>query len=313
MRTESNSKQGLSIVFLTALICSGCAGTQRVPDANAPHPLLGLKVRSVDLKVMPPQEVDQAIRAARVLLLGEQHDNPAHHLMQARIIAEQAGPHTQVVFEMLDDPGVVQALNEGKDISGPWNESAWPPYETYAPIFEALFETGAQARAGNPPRAQVKRVAMGGLESLEADHRASLKLGVTLKEEELEAMHVEMVEVHCGHSHPGIAGMVDAQRFKDATMAKVLSDAPERAILIAGTGHVRRDRGVPRFIDERATLSIAFVGVDPDKLKVSDYLSRAPGADILWFTEGVPIIDHCEAFRAHMKAKKEGHSVTPKD
>ena len=255
------------------------------------------------LKTLTPSEVNRTLSDARYLLLGEQHDNPEHHRIQARIVAEQAGPDTHVVFEMLDDPEVAERLNEGEDISETWNRSGWPPFETYAPIFEAIQETGATAQAGNPCPGTVKSVVKGGLSALEADERERLGLGQTLSDAELKAMHIEMVEVHCGHSHPGIGGMVDAQRLKDASMAQALRDAPARAILIAGRGHTRGDRGVPRFLAVEKTLSVALLGVQDGKRTAKDYLDLAPGADLLWFTTNVPSVDHCAAFRAHMKKK----------
>ncbi|MGB0592331.1 MAG: ChaN family lipoprotein [Myxococcota bacterium] len=300
---NTKTQMHLVLIGLLAFMASACATTGAVRDGATPppHPLLGLKVQVSDLKVMTPSEVTTALSEARYLLLGEQHDNPAHHRVQARIVAEQAGADTHVVFEMLDDPETAERVNRGEDISGDWDKSGWPPFETYAPIFEALKATGASAQAGNPCPGTVKSVVRGRLEALDTEERDRLGLGKTLTEAELKAMHTEMVQAHCGHAHPGIDGMVDAQRFKDATMAQALRDAPARAILIAGRGHTRGDRGVPRFLATKGALSIALLGVEPGKRHAKDYLDRAPGADLLWFTTNVPAVDHCAAFRAHMK------------
>ena len=184
----------LIIFTLVASALSACATTAplRDPANPPPHPLLGLKVWAADGQVMTPFQVDRVLSDTRYLLLGESHDNPTHHRLQARIIAEQAGPTTHVVFEMFDDASLVSDFNAGKDISERWNASGWPPYETYAPIFEALFETGAKAYAGNPPRDAVKAVVKGRLEALEASERVRLGLGQTLSEDDLSAMEVEM-------------------------------------------------------------------------------------------------------------------------
>jgi uncharacterized iron-regulated protein len=290
-------------VGVLALVASACATTGPLRDGASPppHPLLGLKVRAHDLKTLTPTEVQRALSDARYLLLGEQHDNPAHHRVQARVVSEQATQDTPVVFEMLDDPEVADRVNRGEDISRDWEQSGWPPFETYAPIFEVIQQTGATAQAGNPCRSTVKSVVEGRLEALDPEERQRLGLGQTLSEAELQSMHTEMVQAHCGHAHPGIDGMVDAQRFKDATMAQALRDAPARAILIAGRGHTRGDRGVPRFLGDANTLSVAILGVEPGKRHAKEYLDMAPGADLLWFTPNVPVVDHCAAFRAHMK------------
>ena len=308
-----NDTLRLVLVASLAYFLAACATASPPRDAlnPPPHPLLGLKIWAPDLQVMTPYQVDGMLADAKILLLGEEHDNPTHHHLQARIIAEQAGPQTHVVFEMIDDPVMASELNAGKDISKRWDASGWPAYSLYAPIFEALYETGAQAQAGNPPREAVKAVVKGGLDAIESSAREALRLGQVLSEGELEAMETEMVAAHCGHAHPMIGGMVDAQRFKDATMAKVLSQAPQRAILIAGRGHTRKDRGVGRFLTPRGVLSVAFIGVVPEWTEAKDYLERAPGADILWFTEGVQREDPCEAFMKHMKRAPKGDEGTP--
>jgi uncharacterized iron-regulated protein len=102
------------------------------------------------------------------------------------------------------------------------------------------------------------------------------------------------VEGHCG-KRPGakvLAGMIEAQRARDARMAAVLaSHAP--SVLIAGNGHARRDRGVPFYL-AGGVLSIAFVEVEADKETPQDY---AQDFDYLWFTPRAVRDDPCEALK----------------
>ena len=67
-------------------------------------------------------------------------------------------------------------------------------------------------------------------------------------------------------------------------MAQVLDAAAGPVVLIAGAGHVRSDRAVPRYLaaPEKA-LSIAMVDALPGQLNPAHY--DGAGFDVLWFTE----------------------------
>lgn len=72
---------------------------------------------------------------ADVIILGELHDSPIHHLNQATAVAAIA-PRA-LVFEMLS-PGQVQGLTELDRMDAEtlgaalgWAESGWPDFEMY--------------------------------------------------------------------------------------------------------------------------------------------------------------------------------------
>src|SRR5690606_17942730 len=61
-------------------------------------------------------------------------------------------------------------------------------------------------------------------------------------------------EGHCGLLPEGAVGaMADAQRTRDARLARAVADARARTglpvVLLAGNGHLRRDIGVPRYLE----------------------------------------------------------------
>ena len=114
--------------------------------------------------------------------------------------------------------------------------------------------------------------------------------------------HLERVidESHCGKLPPrSLAGMVDAQRARDAVMAHALAVQREHgAVLIAGNGHVRRDFGVPYHLERLApgasVASVALMEAQPDRLHPGDYAGRAnPRFDYLWFTSAAARDDPC--------------------
>jgi uncharacterized iron-regulated protein len=97
--------------------------------------------------------------------------------------------------------------------------------------------------------------------------------------------------------------MALAQHGRDAQMARVLVGAgPEGAVLIAGSGHARLDRGVPYYLALEApgapVLSIAFVEVASGKTDPGSYADARAGAyHYLWFTPRVTDEDPCAAFQ----------------
>lgn len=189
---------------------------------------------------------------AAILVLGEVHDNPAHHARQAEIVAEVAP--AALVFEMLAPPQAAAAA--GVDLTDAavlaealdWAASGWPEFALYAPIFAAAPDAAVVGAA--VPRDVLTAVAVGqaGLEGYDLP---------AVTDAELQRRIVEQDEAHCGAIPPEmLPGMVDAQRLRDWWFADVALSALETwgppVVVITGTGHARRDVGVPAMIAHRA-------------------------------------------------------------
>jgi uncharacterized iron-regulated protein len=263
-----------------------------------------------------------------LVLLGEVHDNPHHHRVRAWLIAGAArawppGARPALVFEQIDadqQPALdaFQARPAAPDASAAaddllrllkWEASGWPLAAIYKPLFEAAIATGLPILAGSPPRERVRALARGGLAPVEPAERARLRLDAALPAPLAEALERELVDGHCGALPPqAIGGMATAQRYRDAHLADALIGAAARhgsAILIAGNGHVRRDRGVPWHIRERdtgtPTTSILLVEVEEGKTDPAEYVPRdpqgRPAVDLVIFTPRAERADPCERFR----------------
>jgi uncharacterized iron-regulated protein len=121
-------------------------------------------------------------------------------------------------------------------------------------------------------------------------------------------MRKEMADSHCGHlPETMMEPMVLAQRARDAHLAERLrtTDRGDGAILIAGAGHVRADRGVPTHLTkqspDRKVRTVGFIEVSPETREPQDY-AAAYGAkrlpfDYVWFTPAAQREDPCAAFR----------------
>lgn len=314
-----------TLLALTALV-AGCAASRPAPPRDEPpaplgapwaarydadHPLAG-RIWSVErAEFVPPDTLLRALADTPVVLLGERHDHPDHHRLQAHLVDAllAGGTHATVGFEMLDagDAAALSALSEPKPAAVAeavgWARSGWPPFALYQPIFAAIDLRGGAILPAHPPAARVEAVMGGGFEALPADERRALELAPL--PEPLRAGLIEALRAgHCGHLPPEMAEpMLRAQRLKDAWMADRLAGAARGGvILVAGAGHVRRDWGVPLYLAREGigrSAAVAFVEVDAGADAPSDY--GALPYDFVWFTPRVDDVDPCARFRERLE------------
>lgn len=292
----------------------------------ADHRLAGVIWDPVAGKEMTPEALVAALARKRFVLVGEFHDNPDDHRLQAWLIA-QVKPQA-VVFEMLDvdQAPALDAFQakpdwqpEAMGAAVEWEKHGWPAWATYQPIAEAAKDTGARLVAANAERAKARAIVKGGLASLDATEVKALGLDRPLPEAADEALRAEIATSHCDMLPEDLLpGMALAQRLRDATMARTLLGATAggtRAVLITGNGHARRDRGVPlALVDQGAKpediASVLLIEVDPEASVPTDLVpvdaDGHPAADLVWFTPSVVRPDPCEEMQRQMKGKSGG-------
>jgi uncharacterized iron-regulated protein len=283
------------------------------------HPLVG-RIWSVRRHafVDPRAVVDDAARA-RFVLLGEKHDNPDHHRLQAEVLAAlaAAGRRPAVAFEMLEttQQGAVDRYREqhhqdpARDAAGfgaavGWAESGWPDWTAYLPIAEVAFRSELPIVAANLPQAEARALARGEPGGPDAARRAALGLREPLPADAERSLLDELRASHCGLlPEAALPRMLLAQRARDAQMAERLRAGATRdgAVLIAGAGHARLDRGVPWYLRRaegdgaRATVvSVAFMEVDHPTTDPQAYIPDAV-FDYVWFTPRATDDDPCAA------------------
>ena len=200
-----------------------------------------------------------AMRSANVVMIGEVHDNPGHHKLQACLIgllSKNAKP--ALVWEHItpDQSEALQAFLK-QDQRTPaglgealgWDDTGWPSWSMFTPIADIALSRGLPMYAGNVTRRDIRAVARKGVGAIDEDRRQKLGLETGLPDALQRDLLKELVASHCDLIPASAFGtMADAQRFRDAQLASVLAKARAThgaAILIAGNGHVRSDRGVP--------------------------------------------------------------------
>jgi uncharacterized iron-regulated protein len=205
-------------------------------------------------------DLAEAFRDAEIVILGEIHDNVAHHANQTSIV-QKLQPDA-LVFEMIEPR---KALAITPDIRGnpaklenvlAWKESGWPDFAMYFPIFEAAPD--AAVFGGAAQRAKVRRAVSEGASVVFGDAAVLFGLDRPLEESYLQRRLDLQREAHCGAlPDEMLPGMVEAQRLRDAEIAKATVAALENAmaaddtpqvVVIAGNGHAREDWGVPAML-----------------------------------------------------------------
>jgi uncharacterized iron-regulated protein len=309
------------------------------------HPLAGTIMKGTETLTTgtgeacasaPMEQLRRTLRAhiedGGIVLLGEVHDNGAQHALRAALLKSivtdlaeaKKQPPPALVFEHLrTDQAAALATRPEPTSAGArdllerldWKNSGWPAAELFLPIFEVAVTHALPMLPGHPARADVRDVARRGLEALPADMVSRLGLDVPLPEALQSALLDELEASHCGlMPRTAFTNMALAQRYRDAHMAAALADAAKThgsAILFAGNGHVRSDRGVPfdlaRLAPDRKVLSVLLMEVRDGRTDAGTYVDRdpqgKPAADFVVLTPRVDRPDPCEAMRARFKKK----------
>ncbi|NKX44110.1 ChaN family lipoprotein [Roseibacterium sp. KMU-115] len=196
-----------------------------------------------------------AAAGAGVVILGEVHDNPAHHVTQAEVLAGLGA--TAIVFEhitpaqaALVTPGIAAdaaALAAALD----WDNSGWPDFANYAPLF--AFGAEVPVYGALVGREAARGAFDGGAAAVFAGDAGRFGLDRSLPEAEQAAREAEQMAAHCDALPPEILpGFVEAQRLRDAALAEAALAALEAhgapVAVITGNGHARADWGVPALI-----------------------------------------------------------------
>lgn len=285
------TRRGLAVLVVCCLV-SACATHPAAGGGS--HPLEGRMWDVAGDRFIAVDAVYQRAASSRYVLLGERHDSPYHHASQLAVLQALAerGVAPSLAMEQMDathqsalsraqaggvrDP---EALADAAQLNRQgWR---WPMYKALVAL---AGERGWSLLAANLSRAQARDIALGKvvppLPSVDAAQRALLES--------------DIVQGHCGHrpEPTRLNGIVLAQRARDVQMAQVLDSTPGPVVFIAGAGHVRKDRAVPRYLVEPdRALAIAFVEVEDGKPTPGQY--DTAGLDLLWFTPPTPRPDPC--------------------
>lgn len=269
-------------------------------------------LRATDAGLVPTDEAafDAALGRARVVYLGEHHDDEAIHRLEAELYARMVRlngsvglglemlprtlqePLTEFIDGKLDEPAFLAAVD--------WEHTWGFPFAYYQPLLAICRARHLPAYALNAPRSLTRAVARGGLAGLDAAQRAELPElvpGPLAHRAQLEAAlrnhpHVE------GHGTKGDealpSAMLDhyyeAQLVWDETMADSIaralsaSNGPRGMFVVLGAAHAKRFavplRVARRGIDQG---NLVILPVRADEVRELETDPRHAAANADWF------------------------------
>lgn len=230
---------------------------------------------------------------ADVVLLGEQHDANAHRDVQRAVVETLAsrGQLAALVLEMAERGHSTRGLP--RDASAArvrdalhWDDGGWP-WKTYATVVMAAVRQGAPVMGANLPRSALRQA----MNDTRLDQHLQGQ-ALARQREAIRLGHCDLLPAE------RLLPMLRVQLARDASMADTAMDARipgKSVVLIAGSGHVLRDVGIPTHL--------------PPHLRVRTVLMVAGAAssgnthdaDLVWETAALAPRDHCAQLREQLK------------
>lgn len=281
------------------------------PTTACPHP---------DLAAIATALTNRDTAKPTIVLLGEVHDNPHHHRLRAAVIEDAANTaatpvveHLPVTLKPTVDEFYKSRAATDRDATAffnavGWSKLGWPDASMFAPLYSVLLRQQSQIIAADVPKDRIRKLSRREPDALDAAERTRLRLDEPLPAPLQEDLLTELEASHCGlMPKTAFTGMAAAQNYRDAHIAAAAVDAARKtgtAIVIAGNGHIRRDRAVPYYIakfapDVRvvvvALLEEAASGNIPAAGQLYDWAITTPRATRP---------DPCEEMRRQIKPKR---------
>jgi len=220
-------------------------------------------------------QLDSVVADARIVYVGETHDNPAAHRVQLQVLKAVVARHPgQVSLGMeMFNPGQQAVLDRW--VAGELDEktflkevnwfSSWKmDFAYYAEILHYAREAKIPVIGLNAPRDLVKAVGMTPFAELDEATRAQLPT-IDMNDPYQKAM-TETIYAGHGQSKNMLDGFLRVQTLWDEAMAESIvrhldEKGPDRRmVVLAGGNHVRFGFGIPRRVYRRLPTSYLLVG-----------------------------------------------------
>jgi uncharacterized iron-regulated protein len=274
------------LAVLMLLLAAGCA---RVPEPRLfPEAPNDITVRT------------DALLPADVILLGEQHDAAEHQHIHQHVVARLAvdGKLGALALEMAEAGRSTAALKSNstqlqvQEALG-WNSKSWP-WAAYGPAVMVAVKAGVPVLGANLPAAQM-RAAM-----------ADTQLDARLPGPALKAQQQSIRAGHCGLlPESQISPMTRIQVARDISMAGTIAQATlpgKTVVLLAGSGHVNRELGVPQHLPNGLTVKAVLLRAGPPPpVEPRAGAGQAPAFDVVWTTPAMPEKDYCATLKDRIK------------
>lgn len=232
------------------------------------------------VRVVPWADFTAALSRAKVVMVGEKHDEALHHQIQAEVLAAMPAG-AALGLEMLDhthqktlDAFMAGSMSEA-DFADFWKKQWGFDYSLYKPLFDVARAKPARVIALNAPRDVIRQVARGGLASLTPAERALLApLIKPITHPKYLAYVNKSLDEHGPMDPARRARMLEAQAVWNETMAWRASGFPQ-IMIAAGAGHVIYGDGIGGPLRRSGPISVITVlPGPPSEPDAADYFRQ---------------------------------------
>lgn len=290
----------MRIVCLILVLALGACAPK--PRLEVPKTAAQPGIYTVSGEVVSEQALLDALTSARVVLIGESHDNAADHAVQLRLLRGVADRKPAALgMEMFQRPFqpaldlyVAGGLDEDEMLEQTEYKERWGfDVDLYRPLWTFAQDRGIPIVALNARRELTKRIAKVGVDGLSEAERADLP-ELDLSDERYLAWIDEVFKSHgAAFDAQKLERFFAAQVAWDETMADTAArwsaSNPEATLVVAaGRGHIERDWGIPQRLRRRLGAQygdgavISVVPVDADKVPRWTWATRERFADYVW-------------------------------
>lgn len=230
-----------------------------------------------------------------VWLLGELHDNAAGHALRLQTLTRlvSGGARPALLMEQFDrelqtdidrqqqpalgmPPGDAEfdaAVDALVRLASPPGAAPGWDWALYRPVLRLALQYRLPIVAANVSRRDARQVIAQGLAATGFDPAVPADIS--------GAQATAIVASHCGKVSLVQAGrMALAQVARDQFMARQVERYAERGVvLLAGNGHVRKDLGLPRWLDNgtrQRSWAVAYLEPDSADITAFDQVVRVP-------------------------------------
>ena len=274
----------------------------RLAKASLYSVLLALSACSSPLPTPPTEPAPdpglarlRQLLPADALLLGEQHDAPAHQRIHQQVVQALAaqGQLAALVLEMANQGSSTRGLPAQAteaDIQAAlrWDERAWP-WGTYGPAVVSAVRAGVPVLGANMPMSAL-RASMG---DSSLDQRLP-SAALAEQQQRIRSGHCDMLP------ESQIAPMTRMQIARDRAMAQTITEAAQAGrtvVLLAGHGHVAPALGVPQHLPPTFKAKTVLLHASQG----DSAIETIANFDLVWPTGPIPVRDYCAEFKATRK------------
>lgn len=270
----------LALVFPLATACAPTKA-KMTDNAEAPYPptrppAVGDILHLATGYYVTEEQMLAVATDARIVYVGETHDNPASHRLELAVLRAMADRYPGGValgMEMFTpdqqpvlDRWVKDELTEKEFVkqSG-WHAQWRMDFEYYRPLLDFARQRHIPVVGLNAPKNLVKAITHKRLEDLSEEERQLLP-EVDMNDPNHNAFITAIFGGH-GHGDGGMDGFRRVQTLWDESMAQSVANylqssagQGQRMVVVAGGNHVRHGFGIPRRVFRRMPASYVLIG-----------------------------------------------------